>query len=163
MVQFPVKLAHAITAHKIQGQTIPKPLKVAFNIDSIFEQAQGYVMLSRVQELKQVYIIDKLDPLKLYPSQKALKELERMNKVSINENADPWSKEAENTLKIDSLNCAGIKAHFQDIRNDHKLLKADIINLIETSITEEDDDKEFFLDGYQEKFIKIGTGKGIAT
>ena len=38
-----------------------------------------------------------------------------------------------------------------------------MINLIETSIMEEDDDKEFFLDGYQEKIIKIGTGKGIAT
>ena len=46
LVQFPVKLAHAITAHKIQGQTIPKPLKVAFDINSIFEEAQGYVMLS---------------------------------------------------------------------------------------------------------------------
>ena len=163
LVQFPVKLAHAITAHKIQGQTIPKPLKVAFNIDSIFEEAQGYVMLSRVQELKQVYIIDKLDPLKLYPSQKALKELERMNKVSINENPDSWSKDAENTLKIVSLNCAGLKAHFQDIKNDNKLLKADIINLIETSITEEDDENEFLLDGYQQTFVKIGTGKGIAT
>ena len=40
LVQFPVKLAHAITAHKIQGQTIPKPLKVALDLDSIFEEAQ---------------------------------------------------------------------------------------------------------------------------
>jgi hypothetical protein len=57
LVQFPIKLAHAITAYKIQGQTIPKPLKVAFDIDSIFEEAQGYVMLSRVQELKQIFIL----------------------------------------------------------------------------------------------------------
>ena len=80
LVQFPVKLAYTITAHKIQGQTIPKPLKVGFDIDSIFEEAQGYdVMLSRVQELKQVYILNKFNPKKLYPSQKALRELERMN------------------------------------------------------------------------------------
>ena len=52
LVQFLVKLAHAITAHKIQGQTVPKPMMVAFDIDSCFEEAQGYVMLSRVQELK---------------------------------------------------------------------------------------------------------------
>ena len=46
LVQFPIKLAHAITAHKVQGQTIPKPLKVAFHIMSIFEEAQGYDILS---------------------------------------------------------------------------------------------------------------------
>ena len=123
LVQFPLKLAHAITAHKIQGQTIPKPLKVGFDINSIFEEAQGYVMLSRVQELKQVYILNKFDPKKLYPSQKALREVDRMNRVSINENPDPWSKEEDNTLKIVSLNCAGLKAHFHDIQTDDRLRK----------------------------------------
>ena len=68
-------------------------------------------MLSRVQELKQVYILNKFDPKKVYPSQKALKEVERMNRVSINENPDPW-------------------ANFQDIENDGRLKKADIIHLV---------------------------------
>ena len=163
LVQFPVKLAHAITAHKIQGQTIPKPFKVAFDIDSVFEEAQGYVMLSRVQELKQVFIINKFNPKKLYPSQKALRELERMNRVSINENPEPWSKKAENTLKIVSLNCSGLKAHFQDIKTDDRLLKADIIHLVECSLTDKDNKDEFSLEGYNQQFITIGPGKGIAT
>ena len=163
LVQFPLKLAHAITAHKIQGQTIPKPLKIALDIDSIFEEAQGYVMLSRVQALEQVYIINKCDQKKLYPSQKDLKELERMDKISINKNPDPWSKPTENTLKIASLNCAGLKAHFNDIKTDDKLFKADIIHLVETSLTKEDYIEEFTLDGYSEAFINIGNGKGIAT
>ena len=163
LVQFPVKLAHAITAHKIQGQTVPKPLKVALDISSIFEEAQGYVMLSRVQELDQVFILNKFDPDKLYPSQKALRELERMNRVSINENPNPWSKEDENALKIVSLNCAGLKAHFQDIENDERLLKANIIHLVESSLTEDDDDDKFNLEGYQKELIIRGLGKGIAT
>ena len=99
LVQFPVKLAHAITAHKIQGQTIPKPLKVGFDIDSIFEEAQGYVMLSRVQELNQIYILNKFNPKKLYPSQKALRELERMDRMSINKNPCPWMKETKSAEK----------------------------------------------------------------
>ena len=49
LIQFPLKIAHAITAHKIQGQTIAKPLKVALDISSIFEDAQAHVMLSRVE------------------------------------------------------------------------------------------------------------------
>ena len=163
LVQFPLKLAHAITAHKIQGQTIPKPLKIALDIDSIFEEAQGYVMLSRVQALEQVYIINKCDPKKLYPSQKALRELERMNKISINNNPDPWSKATDNTLKIASLNCAGLRAHFNDIKTDDKLQKADIIHLVETSLTKEENIEEFTLEGYAKTFINIGNGKGIAT
>jgi hypothetical protein len=163
LVQFPVKLAYAITAHKIQGQTIPKPLKVAFDIDSIFEEAQGYVMLSRVQELRQVYILNKFNPKKLYPSQKALRELERMNKVSINENPSPWNKESDTSLKIVSLNCAGLKAHFEDIRTDERLQKADIMHLVETSLMTEEDEDAFNLDGYEQRFIKNGNGQGIAT
>ena len=78
-------------------------MKVAFDIDSCFEEAQGYVMLSRVQELTQVYILNKFNPKKLYPSQKALTELKRMNKVSINENPGHWSRQDDNFLKIVSL------------------------------------------------------------
>ena len=163
LVQFPVKLAHAITAHKIQGQTIPKPLKVAYDTDSIFEEAQGYVMLSRVQELNQVYIIDKFDPKKIYPSQKALIELERMNRRSINENPDSWIKPDASTIKITSLNCAGLNVHFQDMKTDDKLLKADIMHLVETSLTKEDNVEDFALEGYVKTFSNIKKGKGIGT
>ena len=50
LIQFPLKLAHSITTYKIQGSTILKPSIVALDIESCFEPAQGYVMLSRVQE-----------------------------------------------------------------------------------------------------------------
>ena len=138
-------------------------MKVAFNIDSCFEEAQGYVMLSRVQELEQVIILKKFDPKKCYPSQKALKEVERMNRVSINENPGPWSRADDNALKILSLNCAGLRAHFQDIETDEHLQKADIIHLVETSLAEEDREDAFILEGYKMSCIKIGNGKGIAT
>ena len=86
-----------------------------------------------------------------------------MNKVSLNENPDPWHKETENTLKIASLNCAGLRAHFEDIKTDDRLLNADIIHLIESSVTVDDDNKEFILEVYSQSFIKMGQGKGIST
>ena len=52
VIQFPVKPAHAITAHKIQGQTIPWPSKVVLDLNSVFEDAQAHVMLSRAQRLE---------------------------------------------------------------------------------------------------------------
>ena len=86
-----------------------------------------------------------------------------MNRVSINNNPDSWNKEMDNAIKIVSLNCAGLKAHFQDIKTDNRLQKADIIHLVETSISEEEDESAFILDGYKQRFIKNGNGKGIST
>jgi len=129
LFQFPVKLSHAITAHKVQGHTIEKPLRVAFDLKSVFEEAQGYVMLSRVQEIGQVFIIDEFDADKLYPSKKALRELDRMNSISFNQNPSLWDNKDIKALKILSLNCAGLKAHFKDIVADGKMNKADIIHL----------------------------------
>ena len=161
MVQFPVKLAHAITSHKIQGQTVYKPLTAAYDLLNIFEEAQGYVMLSRVEELLQAYIIDEFDPDKIYPSSKALKELERMNKVSLNQNPSPWNKTMENAIKILSMNCAGLKPHYDDLKNDSKIKRADMIILVETSLAKEEDLENFSLNEYTIDGIKVGSGKGI--
>ena len=163
LVQFPIKLAHVITSHKIQGQTVYKPLTAAYDLINIFEEAQGYVMLSRVEELLQTFIIDDFDPNKIYPSSKALKELERMNKVSLNNNPSPWNKTMENSVKILSMNCAGLKPHYDDLKNDAKIKRADVIYLVETSLSEEDDLENFPLSGYTIDGIKAGAGKGITS
>ena len=58
VIQFPIKLSFACTAHKIQGSTIPKPQKVIINVSDTFAAAMVYVMLSRVCSLSQIYILD---------------------------------------------------------------------------------------------------------
>jgi hypothetical protein len=55
VIQFPLKLAWAITAHKIQGQTVAKPHGLVADILSVFSNGQAYVILSRVQSLSQIY------------------------------------------------------------------------------------------------------------
>ena len=162
VIQFPVKLAFAITSHKIQGQTIPWPMTVVLDLNSIFEDAQAHVMLSRVQRLQQVYILESLDDSKIRTSYIGLKELERLKTISINENPTPWHKQDENMIKVISLNCAGLKAHFSDVQGDVKIKEADIIHLMETSL-EENDDSSFILPGHSKHMINVGNGKGIAT
>ena len=162
VIQFPVKLAFAITSHKIQGQTIPSPTKVVLHLNSVFEDAQAYVMLSRVQQLEQIFILNSLDETKIRTSSIALQELQRMKVISLNENPTPWQKQTQNAVKVASLNCAGLKPHFTDVQSDEHLLKADIIHLIETSISIAEEDQHQ-LKGYDSHFISIGNGKGIAT
>ena len=105
VIQFPIKLAFACTAHKSQGSTIHKPQKAIMNVNDTFDAAMVYVMLSRPCSLSQIYILDEFQKSKMYPNQKALVELERLNKISKNNNPSEWEKEDPNSIKITSLNC----------------------------------------------------------
>ena len=49
--QFPLKLAFCITSHKIQGQSILHPTKVAMDIDSCFDEAQARVVTNSSNNL----------------------------------------------------------------------------------------------------------------
>ena len=74
VIHFPIRLAFAFTAHKVQGLTIPKPLKAIINVKDTFAAAMVYVMLSRVCALLQLYILNEFDRAKMYPNVKALEE-----------------------------------------------------------------------------------------
>ena len=159
LIQFPVSLAHAVTAHKVQGQSIQHPLTVVMDINSTFEPAQSYVMLSRIQRLEQLYILNALQPAKLKISRIALKELERLQSISENENPSLWKKENKNSLKVAMLNCAGLKPHVDDIKADYYLLHSDILFLVETSLF---GNEEVQIDAYEAYFHNISRGRGMA-
>ena len=65
-------------------------------------------------------------------------------------------------FKIASLNCAGLKSHFQDVQSDDTILKLEIIHLIETSL-EENEESPLNIGGYEAHILSVGNGKGIAT
>ena len=163
VIQFPVRLAHAITAHKIQGQSLIHPLKVAMDINSVFEPGQAYVMLSRIQSIDQLFIVNQLNPSKLKSSNAALEELRRLETISFNRNPSAWHSDEASIIKIASLNCAGLLPHLKDIRNDEKLLNANMIHLLETSLNKDSNIEEIYINGYNGHFSNVGNGKGIAT
>ena len=136
-------------------------MSVVLDLNSIFEDAQAHVMLSRVQRLQQVYILKSLDKSKIRTSYIGLNELERLKKISINENPTSWQKKTEKCVKIASLNCAGLAAHYEDIQADDKMLNADIIHLFETSL-ENNEGNQFNIPGYESHFLNVSKGKGIA-
>ena len=56
VIQFPITLAWAMTAHKCQGQTIKAPSSLVVDLASCFEAGQAYVMLGRIQNLNQLHL-----------------------------------------------------------------------------------------------------------
>ena len=163
LIQFPIRLAYAITAHKVQGSSIPYPTKVAMDISSCFTAGQAYVMLSRVQCMDQVFIVDELKETKIMMSNDALEELKRLEEISVNRNPRIWmDEEKDGVLRISSMNCAGLRAHFEDIKADERLLRADILLLQETSLTN-DDQNSFEIMSHPVHFhVMDGRGKGIS-
>ena len=163
VIQFPVKLAFASTAHKIQGATIPKPKKVIVNVDDTFKAAMVYVMLSRVCSLDQIIILNEFDEKKMYPNPKALTELNRLDKISHNKNPTKWEKVNNELIKVSSLNCRSLNKHYQDIVTDDILLKSDFIGLQETWLTSDESRETLEIPGYNLHINSMGKGKGIAS
>ena len=162
VIQYPLKLAFACTAHKIQGATIPKPRKVIINVMDTFAAAMTYVMLSRVCALSQIFILNEFDESKMYPNMNALEELDRLEKISQNKNPTRWERKDSNALKVSSINCRSLKKHYEDILYDSLLLKSDIICIQETWLDNDEETEDFKIPNYELHLNSKGNGKGIA-
>ena len=118
--QFPLILSFSTTCHKIQGQTIKAPQKVAVDIRSVFGANQAYVMLGRAEELSQLYIIGKLDEKKIYTDKEALSQLKIMKAKSVNNNPPVWEKTFVNSKKICFHNIHSLIHSLKDKIEEHQ-------------------------------------------
>ena len=117
--QFPLRVSAAITSHKIQGSTIKEPKQLVLDMRNLRQPAQGYVMLSRVQNLNQLIILEKLPTEKINPNQSALAELKRMDSISLNNNLPCWYD--SNSIKIAYFNTRSLRSHALDVQSWQKL------------------------------------------
>ena len=163
VVQFPLKLCFATTAHKFQGQTVVKPLKIVIDLRTVFGAAMAYVMMSRVQCLQQLFILGSLPEKKIYACGQALLELKRMENISININPGKWERDLQNGVKIFSLNCQSLKNKFVDLFEDPILALSDVVCLSETWLTDSADETLIQLMGFKLHTVSVGHGKGLAT
>ena len=149
--------------HKIQGQTIERTKKTTVDLKSVFEGAQAYVMLSRMKELEQVYILDELPQDKIYPIRKAQEEIKRLNEISMNKNPNDWEKmSGTDTIKISYLNCRSLVNRFENIKTDDSLRQSDVLVLAETWIQNTVESDKFELEDYEGHLNSTGRGKGLA-
>ena len=158
-LQFPLKLAYAATAHKVQGHTVKAPQALIIDLVTWIQPAMAYVMLSRVQTLSQLYIVGSVPEKNIKPWPSALEELERMNSVAIN-NPDNQDKRH----RITSLNTYSLRKHIEDIKRDYQLLASNVVCLQETWLeSHEESDSVYQLNNFKVSFNSYGRGKGIVT
>ena len=160
-VQFPMKLCFA--SHKFQGQTVVKPNKIVVDLQTVFAAAQAYVMLSRVQSIEQLFILCSLPKDKIYADAKALEELDRLNKISKNNNPPLWEKNDKSLLKVFSLNCQSLQGKMCHIQEDTILTRSDIVCLSETWLLSDEVHENIQLEGFTLKANGVGRGKGLVT
>ena len=162
VTQFPVKLAFAATAHKIQGQTVKKPRRVIVDLRSVFQPAMAYVMLSRVESIDQLFILEEFDESKIYGNYQAINELKKMNKISVNEKPSTWYNLQVLGTRVSVLNCGSLRHQISHIKSDRTLTISDAICFPETWIWRDEDTLSLELDGFKVHHNAVGRGKGIS-
>ena len=164
MYQFPIVPCFAATTHKFQGGTVAKPNKLAVDLRTVFDDAMAYVMLSRIQDVNQLFIVGKLPEEKFRTSVKCLEELERLSNRSKNKNPSSWEKQDCGILKLSILNCHSLEDKIAHLKVDKMLLLSDVICLTETWIRSNALRQEYTIDGYKLDLnsYEEQRGKGIA-
>ena len=157
--QFPIKVAFAVTAHKIQGQSILKPAKVAIDLAGIKSSSQAYVMLSRVEDIQQIGIMGEFKDSSVRIDKNALAELQKMNERSMNRNPTPW-RDGKAAVRIAALNVMNLRHNHKYLVEDPTLKFADIVCLSETWLS--NGEEGFSMGGYDVAYNSVGEGKGVA-
>ena len=74
------------------------------DLSGVFTPSQAYVMLSRVEDIKQLIIMERIKEKAFRIDEQAKAELELMNARSINANPTAWRREGGGVTKIAALN-----------------------------------------------------------
>ena len=165
VIQFPIVLAWAITAHKFQGQTVKVPASLVADLASVFDGGQAYVMLGRVQNISQLYLRS-FNEKKIRANQKALEEANKISEA-VRKNQTPnqiiWNNQQQlEFLKVTVLNIRSLTKHMTDIQVDGVIMKSDVLCLTETWLTPETTMSLFQLPGFQCITASKGRGAGVA-
>ena len=127
-INFPIKLSFAVTGHRVQGQTVLKPKYVVTDLKKARMPGQAYVMLSRVESMDQLIILDNLYEEKWRVSRDALEVVENIETNAINLELD-FNEDTQ--LKILSLNIRSLK-NLSHLLEDRSLQNSSLILLQET-------------------------------
>lgn len=140
--QFPLRLAWAVTIHKVQGATV-KELVVSFA--NRFTSGQAYVALSRATSLNVFFCLD-FDPDKIIASKKVCQQMSFM--LSKKKLLQEKERDTEDIFTFVLHNIRSLRRHMVDLRSDPIFENADVVILTETWLNELDRSSTYCLNGY---------------
>ena len=155
--QIPLKLAWAVTVHKVQGQTAEKAVISMKGLKT----AMAYVALSRVTTLEGLYIMD-FDASKIFCNEDVETNVAKMPTCDLSA-ANPLLEIDQNKhVIIVHHNIQSLRAHIEDLKNNTQMRKAHVICLSETWLTDYNAIEELAIDGYTLETLNVGRSRGVA-
>ncbi|KAK3083914.1 hypothetical protein FSP39_005261 [Pinctada imbricata] len=146
--QFPLKLAWACTAHKVQGMTCTE---IVVNLDKVFSPGQAYVAISRATKLNGLYLQysnDKILDSKIYADTDVQTALTSMKDFTAKLLDDDIEDTESSYMKIILHNIQNLASHIQHLRKDDRFFTRDAIFLTETWIEKSTITSEFSLEDF---------------
>ena len=153
--QFPLRLAWASTCHKLQGTTIPNGCKLVCHGYPRMPAHMPYVMLSRCTNIENIFIDETFSTEKFVCKRKCM-ELEAKEEL---EKKCIVASRLEKRYSLVMINIRSLRKHFEDVKKDPILQRADCIALTETWMYEDSAD-EFMLEDKTMFHSSHGKGKG---
>lgn len=103
------------------------------NIEVNPEQGQTYVILSRIQSLSQLHLLN-MNEKKIITDKKALWECQSMSVKHALHSITAWTIRTSEYLKVSHLNIRSLPKHVTDLKKDHIQLHSDFICISELHI-----------------------------
>ena len=126
VTQIPLILGYAFTAHKLQGVTLKRGIDLYVNNTVWTRPGMVYVMLSRCEDIENVFLDDEFPLKKIRADKASLLELKKLEKEDIS------IELAKKTFNIYYQNIYSLKNKLPDLQNDIHPQQSDIICLVET-------------------------------
>jgi hypothetical protein len=156
--QIPLKLAWAVTIHKVQGQTTDRAVISMKGLRT----SMAYVALSRVTTLDGMYLTD-FDANKIFCNKQVNIEVAKMTSFNL-ARANPLLEiDHTNHFIIAHHNIQSLRAHLEDMKSNPEMRKAHVICLSETWLTDSQDSLDSIqIQGYSLETANFGRCKGVA-
>lgn len=155
VTQFPIRLAWASTAHKLQGITLHEDLLChGKSMTNTICDGMAYVMLSRCSNLENVFLAEDFKLKHIHCSRTALKEKNNLDARNIVPSI------RDKRFDLTYVNCMNLLNNILDIESDIECMNSDLICLSETWM---DPKNPIEMDGKVLNHASFGNGKGVCT